>query len=63
MSTKNEIAIQETEQRGDGGNKKVWLRRCVFIALIAAIVAVTTTVVLIGGSEPANACFLGIPCW
>ena len=43
----------------DGGNKKIWLRRGAFVALIAAIAVVTTTVVIIGGSEPANACFLG----
>ena len=63
MSTRKEIATQENEQRLDGGNKKIWLRRGAFVALIAAFVAVTTTVVLISGSEPANACFLGIPCW
>ena len=63
MSTRKEIAIQETEQRMDGGNKKIWLCRGAFVALIAAFVAVTATVVLISGSEPANACSLGIPCW
>ena len=63
MSTKNEIAVRETEQPADGGNRKIWLRRGALVSLIAALVAVTTTVVIIGGSEPANACFLGIPCW
>ena len=63
MNTRKEIAIQETKQRANGGNRKVWLRRGVFVALTAAAVAITTTVVLAGGSEPANACFLGIPCW
>ena len=63
MSAKKEIAIRETEQRANNGNKTIWLRRRAFIALIAALVAVTTTVLIIGGTEPANAGFLGIPCW
>ena len=63
MSAKKEIAIRETEQRANSGNKTIWLRRGAFIALIAALVAVTTTVLIIGGTEPGNAGFLGIPCW
>ena len=63
MRTQENAANREIEQRMDGGNKKIWLRRGAFVALIATFVAVTTTVVIIGGSEPANACFLGIPCW
>ena len=63
MSAKKEIAIRETGQRANGGNKTIWLRRGAFIALIAALVAVTTTVLIIGGTEPGNAGFLGIPCW
>ncbi|MDD9991145.1 MAG: hypothetical protein OXP75_05065 [Rhodospirillales bacterium] len=63
MRTQENAANRETEQRMDGGNKRVWLRRGAFVALIASVVAVTTTVVLIGGSEPANACFFGIPCF
>ena len=63
MSAKKEIAIGETGQRANSGNKTIWLRRGAFIALIAALVAVTTTVLIIGGTEPANAGFLGIPCW
>jgi hypothetical protein len=63
MSTKERAANRMSEHRVDGRNEKTWLYRGAFIALIAAIVTVTTTVVLIGGSEPANAGFLGIPCW
>ena len=63
MSAKKEIAIRETEQRANSGNKTIWLRRGAFIALVAALVAVTTTVLIIAGTEPANAGFLGIPCW
>ena len=63
MRTQENAANRKTEQRLDGGNKKIWLRRGAFVALIAAIAIVTTTIVTIGGSEPANACFLGIPCW
>ena len=63
MSTRNEIAIRETQLHAVGGNKMIWLRRGAFVALIAAIVAVTTTVVLVGGAQSANAClFCGIPC-
>jgi hypothetical protein len=63
MSTKERAANRKSGHRVDDGNEKTWLYRGAFIALIAAIVTVTTTVVLIGGSEPANAGFLGIPCW
>jgi hypothetical protein len=63
MSTKERTANGENGHRVDGGNDKIWLYRGALIALIAAVVTVTTTVVLIGGSEPANAGFLGIPCW
>ena len=56
MSAKKESAIRETEQRPNSGNKTIWLRH-------GAFVAVTTTVLIIGGTEPANACFLGTPCW
>ena len=63
MSAKKEIAIRETEQRANSGNKTIWLRRGAFIALVAALVAVTTTVLIIAGTEPANAGFLGSPCW
>ena len=63
MSAMKEIAIRETGQRANSGNKRIWLRRGAFIALVAALVAVTTTVLIIGGTEPANACFLVIPYW
>ena len=63
MSARKEIAIRETEQCPNSGNKRIWLRRGAFIALVAALVAVTTTVLIIGGTEPANAGFLVIPYW
>ena len=59
-----ERAISHTNgQHVETRNRKVRLRHAAFIALIAAVAAVTTTVVMIAGSEPAHACLLpGIPC-
>ena len=61
MSTQEKAATQETEQQVDGGNWKIWLRCGAFVAMVSAVAVVTATVVMIGGSEPANACLLGVP--
>ena len=58
MRTQENAANRETGQRMDGGNRKLWSRRVAFVALIAAVVAVTTSVTIVGGSEPANACLI-----
>ena len=58
MRTQENTANRKTERRIVGGDKKLWLRRGAFVALIAAVVAVTTTVTIVGGSEPANACLI-----
>ena len=34
----------------------------VFVGFIIAVAAIATAAV-VAGSEPAHACFLGIPCW
>ena len=59
-----ERAISHTNgHHAETRNRKVRLHHAAFIAFIAAIAAVTTTVVMIAGSEPAQACLLpGIPC-
>ena len=55
MRAQENAANRETEQRIDGGNKRIWLRHGAYVGWIGALVAVTTTVVIIGGSEPVSA--------
>lgn len=63
MNTQLQATTRENGQRADSGNRNVRLRTAAFVAVIAAIAMVTTTVVMIGGSAPAHACLLpGIPC-
>lgn len=63
MNTQMQAIARRNEQRRDSGCRNVRLRTAAFIAVIAAIAVVTTTVVMIGGSAPAQACLLpGIPC-
>ena len=63
MNTREQATTRKSGQRGAGGSGKIRLRHVAFAAFIAAIAVVTTTVVMIGGSEPAHACLLpGIPC-
>ena len=63
MNTQEKAPARMVGQRMEGGEKRSRLPHGAIIALIGAIAVVTTTVILIGGTEPANACFLGIPCW
>ena len=63
MTSQENAANRETEQRMDGGSKRLWLRRGAFVALIGAVATVITSAAMIGGSAPVNACLLGIPCW
>ena len=63
MNTQEQAIACTNGQRSDSGSRNVRLRAAAFIAIIAAIAIVTTTVVMIGGSAPAHACLLpGIPC-
>ena len=63
MNTREQATTRKSGQRAASGNRKIRLRHVAFAAFIAAIAVVTTTVVMIGGSEPAHACLLpGIPC-
>ena len=63
MNTQGQATSSKNGQRAESGNRSFRLRHAAFIAVIAAIAIVTTTVVMIGGSEPAHACLLpGIPC-
>ena len=63
MNTREQATTRKTGQRAASGNRKIRLRHVAFVAIIGAIAAVTTSVVLIGGSAPAQACLLpGIPC-
>ena len=63
MNTREQATTRKMGQRAASANGKIRLRHVAFAAFIAAIAAVTTTVVMIGGSEPAHACLLpGIPC-
>ena len=63
MNTQEQATARKEGQCPESANRKVRLRHVAFAAFIAAIAVVTTTVVMIGGSEPAHACLLpGIPC-
>ena len=63
MNTQEQATTRMNGQHSESGNRNVRLRRGAAIAVIAAIAAVTTAVVMIGGSAPAQACLLpGIPC-
>lgn len=63
MNTQLQATARTNGERADSGRRNVRLRTAAFVAVIAAIAMVTTTVVTIGGSAPAHACLLpGIPC-
>lgn len=63
MNTQMQATACTNGERADSGSRNVWLRTAAFVAVIAAVAMVTTTVVMIGGSAPAHACLLpGIPC-
>ena len=63
MNTQERATTRKNGQRAESANRKLRLRHAVAVAIIAAIAVVTTTVVMVGGSEPAHACLLpGFPC-
>ena len=63
MKSQQQPTDRNNGQGAENGNRSVRMRRAVFAAAVAAVAVVATTVVLIGGSEPAHACLLpGIPC-
>ena len=63
MNTQERAISHTNGQHGRSRIDKVRLRHAAFIAAIAAIAVVTTTVAMIAGSEAAHACLLpGIPC-
>lgn len=60
MNTQEQGITRKNDQRVDSANRNMWLRGAAFVAVVAVV---ATTVVMIGGSEPAHACLLpGIPC-
>ena len=63
MNMQEQAIASSNGQQGGSRSRNVRLRTATFVAIIAAIAVVTTTVVMIGGSAPAHACLLpGIPC-
>ena len=63
MNKQEQATACNNGQRTESGNRKIRARHIAFAALVAAIAVVTTTLVMVAGSEPAHACLLpGIPC-
>ena len=63
MKTQQQATDRNNAQRADNGSRRVRMRQAAFAVAVAAVAIAATTLVMIGGSEPAHAClFPGIPC-